>query len=171
MATRSTGSVRVERTEWITARGFDDALGRVHAGLGRPDFPGFVKRLASIRDWDEYRSVVAATAGSAGLIVFLELDLGDVIARDPDSTPYRSVRIIAGNPVTMESMTRSTPAAGAYAPITLLVFEAADGTHLRYDSVVSEVGGELTDEAHAAATRLDAEVETLLRAAAEGDGD
>ena len=35
----------------------------------------------------------------------------------------RLVRLIAGNPVTMGQMTRRVPAAGSYAPVTILIQE------------------------------------------------
>jgi uncharacterized protein (DUF302 family) len=98
----------------------------------------------------------------AGLIVFLELDLGAVLDLDPQASGYKILRIIAGDPVTMGRMTRSTPAAGAFAPITVLVYEASDGVRIRYDTLTSAVGLELTDDAAAIARKLDEAVLDLL---------
>jgi hypothetical protein len=39
----------------------------------------------------------------------------------------RLVRLIAGNPVTMGQMTRHLPAAGSYAPVTILIQELPGG--------------------------------------------
>ncbi|MCS5719380.1 DUF302 domain-containing protein [Herbiconiux sp. CPCC 205763] len=166
-ATRSTWHVDVTRSEWITSRSFDEVLERLHAGLGRPDFTEFVTRINTIQGWDAYRRELMPEAGSSGLIQFLELDLGAVVPRDPDAGPYRSVRIIAGNPAAMESLTRTSPAVGAFAPITILLFEAADGVHIRYDTVASEAGAELSDAAMSAAARLDHAVVTLIVTAAQ----
>ena len=128
----TTRTVDVERWEWTSRRDFTRVLHALHLGLGRPDFAEFDRTIDEISDWTMYTRAVEKVAGNSGLIVFLELDIGSVISRDPDAKPYRAVRIIAGNPVTMESMTRSSPAAGALAPITVLLFETADGVHLRY---------------------------------------
>jgi hypothetical protein len=88
------------------------------------------------------------------------------VQRDPDAFAYRVVRVIAGNPVTMESMVRTSPAAGAFAPVTILIFERDDGVHLRYDTLTSAAAGQLSAEALVHAEMLDAAVLSLLRAAA-----
>jgi uncharacterized protein (DUF302 family) len=163
-------TVAVERHDLVSSRSFHDVLSRVRAGLGAPDFAALTARLAGIRDWDEFRRVVAAQAGTSGLMIFLELDLGGVVARDPDATPFAAARIIAGNPVTMESMVRTTPQAGAAAPVTILVFERQDGVHLRYDTVASMCGAELTSDAARHAHDLDDAVLSLLESAAERAG-
>jgi uncharacterized protein (DUF302 family) len=157
--------VSLERIEFVSSRPFKSVLDAVHAGLGRPDFAAFAGRIARLADWDEFRRAVAAEAGPSGLMVFLELDLGGVVGKDPEATPFREVRIIAGNPVTMESMVRTSPAAGAFAPVTILLFEAADGIHLRYDTLTSAVRGDLSAEAAEHARDLDDSVIALLSAA------
>ena len=159
-------TVALDRHEYVSTAGFDEIHAAVLAGLGRPDFAAFVERIDAIGNWDDFKAAVEAQAGSSGLLVFLELDIGSVIVRDPAAAAYRSVRIIAGNPVTMESMTRTTPGAAAFAPVTILVFEAADGVHLRYDTITSAEGGELSAEAAAIAQHLDEAVLTLLADAA-----
>lgn len=159
-------TVPVERIEFISQKSFQQVLDGVHGGLGHPQFEQFVRHIAQLNDWEEFMTAVAAEAGSSGLMVFLELDLGGVVARDPEATGFREVRIIAGNPVTMESMVRTSPAAGAFAPVTILIFESADGVHLRYDTLTSAVGSELSAEALVHARKLDTSVTELLRSAA-----
>ncbi|GAB3398502.1 hypothetical protein GCM10027515_03840 [Schumannella luteola] len=158
--------VVVERHDLVSSRDFATVRDAVHAGLGHPDFPVLAARLAGIADPAEFRAVVAGAAGPAGLMIFLELDLGAVVARDPDAVAFRAVRIIAGNPVTMESMVRTTPQAAAGAPVTILVFERDDGVHLRYDTCTSLAGAELTPDAAAHAAELDRAVLELLDSAA-----
>lgn len=165
---QTTWNVELSRTEFISRRGFDDVLADIHSGLGHPHFADFIRRIGAIRDWDGYRAAVEAEAGSSGLMVFLELDMGAVISRDPSTVGSRLVRIIAGNPITMEAMTKSTPGAGAFAPVTILVFEATNGVRIRYDSLTSAVGDELTQAASTVASKLDAAVLDLLKAASAG---
>ena len=159
-------TVLVERHEFLSTRSFDEVLAAVHAGLGHPDFAALVHRLALETDWDSYQSAVAAETGTSGLMVFLELDLGGVVMRDPAGNRLREVRIIAGNPVTMSSLVRTSPEAGAFAPVTILVFERPDAVHLRYDTLYSSVGDDLDVEARARAKHLDESVLSLLAGAA-----
>jgi uncharacterized protein (DUF302 family) len=166
MSSDHTSTVALERHEVISDKPFDDVLAAVRSGLGRVDFGAFQRRLASINDWKAFQAAVAEQAGTSGLMVFLELDLGSVVDRDPEAHGYRVVRVIAGNPVTMESMVRTSPAAGAFAPVTMLIFERDDGVHLRYDTLTSAADGELSSDARQHAEALDAAVLSLLHAAA-----
>jgi uncharacterized protein (DUF302 family) len=159
-------TVPVERHEFLSAKPFDEVLAAVRAGLGHPDFAALEPRLASETDWDSYQATVAAETGTSGLMVFLELDLGGVVMRDPAGNRFREVRIIAGNPVTMSSLARTTPEAGAFAPVTILLFERPDAVHLRYDTLYSSVGDELDVDARAQAKHLDDSVLSLLAGAA-----
>jgi uncharacterized protein (DUF302 family) len=160
-----TTQVTVERHELVSGATFDTVLDAVLAGLGRPDFPEFQKRIEWLKSWPEFHDAVEAEAGSAGLMVFLQLDVGSVLELNPEEPSYKSVRIIAGNPVTMSGMAGTTPEAASFAPVTILVYEATDGVHLVYDTMVSNVP-ELTGRAADTAHTLDAEVLHLLRTAA-----
>jgi uncharacterized protein (DUF302 family) len=164
--TTETRTIALRRHEFRSSKPFDDVLTAVRSGLGRPDFAALTAELAACEDWDRYRRMVGGQAGSSGLMIFLELDLGDVVRRDPDTSPARAVRIIAGNPVTMESMVRTTPGAGAFAPVTILLFERDGFTVLRYDTIVSAVGDEWTDQARSVGEHLDRDVLDLLDSAA-----
>jgi hypothetical protein len=61
------------------------------------------------------------------------------------------------------------PDAAAYAPVTLLVDERADGVHLSYDSMVSLIAIYGNPTALAVAMDLDTKVEDLLKSAAGAD--
>jgi hypothetical protein len=62
-------------------------------------------------------------------------------------------------------MTDSTPDAGSYAPVTILVWEQAGHVHVAYDAVVSSLSDVGSDAALGVARTLDAEVIELLTAA------
>jgi hypothetical protein len=49
----------------------------------------------------------------------------------------KSVRLIMGNPLIMQSMTRLVPDAGSYAPVTVLIDQRPDGVHMSYDEMAS----------------------------------
>ena len=97
---------------------------------------------------------------------FLHLDDDHVLALDPQAHQARRrlVRLIAGNPVTMGQMTRHLPAAGSYAPVTILIQELpGGGTQVAYDTVASAIAPYADAAASQVAQRLDTEVLSLLR--------
>jgi hypothetical protein len=63
-------------------------------------------------------------------------------------------------------MAKVVPHAAAYAPITILVDERADGVHLSYNSMASLLAPYGNEPALAVARDLDANVESLLETAA-----
>ncbi|MDP9165357.1 MAG: DUF302 domain-containing protein [Actinomycetota bacterium] len=160
-------TVPIRRVTITTDAAFDDVVAAVYAGLGRaPDFGEFVQQCQATRDAGELDSVVDAVSGSSGLIEFLSLDLGGVLAiRDP-ARSRRLLRIIAGNPVTMSTMAATAPDVGSYAPVTILIAEGDGGTTLSYDRVVSAIAPYGSDEATAVARSLDDAVVALLTDAA-----
>src|ERR1700735_2431540 len=97
----------------------------------------------------------------------LSITCDHVLALDPqarDQAGRRLVRLIAGNPVTMGQMTRHLPAAGSYAPVTILIAELPGGrTQVAYDTVASAIAPYADAAASQVAQRLDAEVLSLLR--------
>ena len=67
----------------------------------------------------------------------------------------------------MGQMTRHLPAAGAYAPVTILIAELpGGGTQVAYDTVASAIAPYADAAASQVAQRLDTEVLSLLRHAA-----
>jgi uncharacterized protein (DUF302 family) len=160
-------TVPIQRVTVRSDRPFDDVVAAVYAGLGRTDdFAGLNRQSLAARDRDEFDAVIEPVAGSSGLIEFLSLDLGGVLAiRDPDRS-RRMLRIIAGNPVTMSKMTATVPDAGSYAPVTVLVAERDAGVTLSYDRVASAIAPYAGQEASSVAEALDDAVLTLLRDAA-----
>lgn len=167
MSESSESTVPIQRVTVRSDRPFDDVVAAVYAGLGRTDdFAGLNRQSLAARDRDEFDAVIEPVAGSSGLIEFLSLDLGGVLAiRDPDRS-RRMLRIIAGNPVTMSKMTATVPDAGSYAPVTILVAERDAGVTLSYDRVAGAIAPYAGQEASSVAEALDDAVLTLLRDAA-----
>jgi uncharacterized protein (DUF302 family) len=97
---------------------------------------------------------------------FMRLDHGAILAKAGVDGDPKSVRVIMGNPLIMQSMARLVPDAGSYAPVTVLVDERADGVHLSYDRMASLLAPYGNSEALNVARDLDAKVENLLRQAA-----
>jgi hypothetical protein len=159
--------VELHRFSVTTDRPFDDVVAAVYAGLGRvPDFRETARSWHTASSRDDFDAMLERLTGSSGLLEFMSLDLGAVLAiRDPDRS-RRELRIIAGNPVTMSKMTATVPDAGSYAPVTILVAERPEGVTLSYDRVASAIAPYAGEEASAVAGKLDEAVLTLLRNAA-----
>jgi hypothetical protein len=68
---------------------------------------------------------------------FMRLDHGAVLAKAGVDGDPKSVRLIMGNPLIMQSMARLVPDAGSYAPVTVLIDQRPDGVHLSYDEMAS----------------------------------
>jgi hypothetical protein len=164
MSQESETTVEVRRVTVTTDRPFDDVVAAAYAGLGR--VRDLARRWGAAGSRDEFDALIEPMAGSSGLLEFMSLDLGAVLAiRDPDRGA-RILRIIAGNPVTMSKMTATVPDAGSYAPVTILIVERPDGVTLSYDRVASAIAPYAGDAASAVAQELDGAVLTLLRDAA-----
>jgi uncharacterized protein (DUF302 family) len=159
--------IPIRRHIFDSALEFQTVLDGIYSGISRPDFARLFDQLGATESFDEFTSLVEQAQGSAGLMRFLELDLDQALVRDPRvSSPRRLVRLIAGNPVTMEAMTRHAPDAGSYAPVSILVQERPEGgCRVAYDSVVSAIEPYGKPAASQVAEELDNKVLSLLREA------
>jgi hypothetical protein len=157
--------VAVRRHRFTSERPFQVVLDGIYAGISQPDIGALFARLAACTSYEEFTALVRQAQGSAGLMRFLQLNLDTVLALDPQAhqAGRRLVRLIAGNPVTMGQMTRHLPAAGSYAPVTILIAELpGGGTQVAYDTVASAIAPYGDAAASQVAQRLDTEVLALL---------
>lgn len=168
MTTASTiRTVSIQRVSVATQRSFDDVLAALRTHIGQPsDLPELVKRWNTAESGTELERSVAEIQGDSGLIEFLALDLGAVLAVRHPAHSYKMVRIIAGNPVTMSDMAATVPDVGSYAPVTILVVELPDGVQIHYDKIASAIGDFDEPEAQAVARRLDNNVLQAIQQAA-----
>ena len=167
MASEQVLDIPVRRHVLTSERPFQVVLDGIYDGISQPDIGALFATLAASTSYEEFAALVRHAQGSAGLMRFLHLDDDHVLALDPqarDQAGRRLVRLIAGNPVTMGQMTRRLPAAGSYAPVTILIQELADGgTRVAYDTVTSAIAPYQNAAASQVAQRLDTEVLALLR--------
>ena len=99
-------------------------------------------------------------------MLFMELDHGAILRKESGKDVPKIVRFIVGNPLIMKEMAKHTHDAGAYAPVTILVDERADGVHLSYDRMESLLAPYGNLDALDVARNLDKKIEDLLREAA-----
>ena len=152
MTTRQIGVRRVSVT---SARKFDDVMAIVDGAIGHPDMAGFRNKMAAAKDYSEMQSVIEAAVGKYDLMEFARFDIGAVLRKALGPGSPNSVRLVVGNPLIMQSMTRHVPDTASYAPVTILIDERPDGVHL-YEN----------PEALRIARDLDAKVIALLVEAA-----
>jgi hypothetical protein len=158
--------IPLRRHVLTSERPFQVVLDAIYAGISQPDVGALFAKLAASTSYEELSELVRQAQGSAGLFRFLHLDDDHVLALDPQAryqAGRRLVRLIAGNPVTMGQMTRHLPAAGSYAPVTILIQELpGGGTQVAYDTVASAIAPYADAAASRVAQRLDTEVLSLL---------
>ena len=159
-------AVTVERVTFRSRHAFDEVIEGIYQEIGQPDLDEFIASLAAARDYDEYQALVRAATGPSGLMRFLHLNQAAAFAKNPDVAPFRLVRIIAGNPVTMSEMARYVPDAASYAPVTILVYEAPDGVRVCYDTITSALRPYGDERALKVAEELDRKVLKVLGGAA-----
>jgi hypothetical protein len=159
----TTKQVVVERVTFVTNRSFEEVLELLDKGIGRKNFGELRRRMDEAATFEEFSSIIHGAVGSADLMEFMRLDLGASIGRDPAAKAYKIVRIIAGNPLIMKQMVEHAPDAGSYAPVTILVYEQADGVLVSYDTMASYLASSSSEKALQVAKDLDTKVLRLLK--------
>jgi uncharacterized protein (DUF302 family) len=158
--------VLVRRMSVITSRPFEDVVQRLITTIGRPDMAAFHRAIAAATSAQDLKEVVKGAIGSSDLMEFVRFDAGDVLRKERNGQGPRILRLVAGNPLIMKEMARTVPDAAAYAPITILIDERADGVHLSYDSMASFLAPYGSQTVLAVARELDTKIEGLLEMAA-----
>ena len=158
--------VPVRRTSVVSSKPFDEIVRGLTATIGRPDMNAFHSAIAAATTVDDLEQVVQGAIGSSDLMEFVRFDAGEVLRKGRNGQGPKILRLVVGNPLIMKEMAKTVPDAAAYAPITILVDERADGVHLSYDSMASFLAPYGSQTALAVAKDLDAKVEGLLETAA-----
>jgi uncharacterized protein (DUF302 family) len=161
-----TQTLQIRRLSIVSAKPFEEVLGRLTSSIGRPDMNALRGALARTKSLSELAEVVHGALGSSQLMEFVRFDLGRVLAAERGGSGPKLLRLIVGNPIIMKELVKATPEAASYAPVTILVDERADGVHLSYDSMASFLAPYGSAAALAVAKALDAKVENLLKEAA-----
>jgi hypothetical protein len=164
METKEIRVMRVRRYSLTSAKPFETVLAAFEAGLSRPDIPAFLQALGAARTAGDLLKAVNGALGSAAFIQFARLDMGAVLSKEGRSS--KSVRFLIGNPLIMKDMARRVPDAASYAPVTVLIDEREDGTHLSYDLMADLLLPYEDADASRTARELDAKVEKLMDDAA-----
>jgi uncharacterized protein (DUF302 family) len=160
-----TRQVKVLRWTTISHKPFDAVVAAVEAAIGRPNMSEFAAKMAAAQTYEEMQTVVRGSISEIGLMEFIRLDHGAVLAKAGVDGDPKSVRLIMGNPLIMQSMARLVPDAGSYAPVTVLIDQRPDGVHLSYDEMASFLAPYGNADALRIARDLDAKVKRVLESA------
>lgn len=158
--------VLVRRFSVVSSRPFDEIVERLTATIGRPDMNAFRHAVVAATTVADLEQVVHGAIGSSDLMEFVCFDAGEVLRKERGGQGPKILRLVVGNPIIMKEMAKTVPDAAAYAPITILVDERADGVHLSYDSMASLIAPYGSEQALAVAGDLDVKIESLLETAA-----
>ena len=160
-----TRQVNLQRWSITSQKPFDAVVAAVEAKIGRPNMGEFAARMTAAASYEEMEKAVQDSVGEIGLMEFMRLDHGAVLAKAGVDGNPKIVRLIMGNPLIMQSMARLVPDAGSYAPVTVLIDQRPDGVHLTYDEMAGLLAPYENAEALEIARDLDAKVKRLLESA------
>src|SRR6202045_5341805 len=100
---------------------FDEVIAGVNAAIGHPDMAEFGRSTHEARSFAELKSAVEKGLSKTGLMLFMQLDQGAVLQKEAGQETPRIIRLLIGNPLIMNEMSKHIPDAGSYAPVTVLV--------------------------------------------------
>ncbi len=157
----------IERFSITSAKPFADVVKAIESSVGHPEIRQFLSAIHDARDDQELQRMVRDVVGPTELMEFMRFDQGDVLRHELGPGAPKVIRLLIGNPVTMRKMAKHVHDAGSYAPVTILVDERSDGVHVSYDRMASLLSHYENQEALSIARALDANVESILTAAAQ----
>jgi uncharacterized protein (DUF302 family) len=160
-----TRQINMQRWSITSQKPFDAVVAAVEEEIGRPNMLEFVAKMTAATSYEEMQTVVHDSVSEIGLMEFMRLDHGAVLRKAGGDENPKSVRLIVGSPLIMQSMVRLVPDAGSYAPVTVLIDQRPDGVHLSYDEMASALAPYGNVEALKIARDLDAKVKRLLKSA------
>jgi uncharacterized protein (DUF302 family) len=157
---------QVRRFSVVSSRPFEEVVTRLTTTIGHTDTNAFHRAITAATTVADLEAVVQGAIGSSDLMEFARFDAGEVLRKEKGGQGPKILRLVVGNPLIMKEMAKAVPDAAAYAPVTILVDERADGVHLSYDSMASLIAPYGSQAALMVARDLDAKIEGLLEAAA-----
>jgi uncharacterized protein (DUF302 family) len=163
----TTKNLIVERVCYISKKSLHEILEVLDAGVGHPNMNELWQRLFNASTVSEVDEIMLSVVGSSGLIEFLRFNHDGIVHRGGSKNAPGNVRMVVGNPSIMRRMVEHVPDAGSYAPVTILIDERPDGTHISYDRMASFLQSYGNEDALRVARDLDAKVEKLLALAAK----
>ena len=154
--------IPMRRLSVVSNRPFEEVVARLTATIGQPDMSAFHKEMAATTTLAQLSTVIEGAIGPSQLMEFARYNAGAILCKARGKPGPRILRLVVGNPLIMKDMVETVPDAAAYAPLTLLIDERADGVHLSYDTMASLIAPYGSEAALAVARNLDAKILALL---------
>src|SRR5258705_12069160 len=73
--------IEIERLTITSSKSFETVVAALETAIGRPDMAEFLKATRSATTYAELQRVVQRSVSSAGLMLVMNLDAGDVMRR------------------------------------------------------------------------------------------
>jgi hypothetical protein len=93
----------MQRLSITLSKPFDVVVASVEEAIGRPNMGEFAAKMAAAKTYEEMQTVVRGGVSEIGLMEFMRLDQGAVLAKAGVDSDPKSVRLIIGNPLTTSS--------------------------------------------------------------------
>jgi uncharacterized protein (DUF302 family) len=155
---------QIERVSVLSRKPFETVLAALKEAVAQPNVAEFLKTTRGTQTFAELEQAVQRALGGKELMLFMELDQGEILRRETELDGPKIVRLLIGNPLIMRDMVKHVPDAGSYAPVTVLVDQRPNGVCVSYDKMASLLAGYGSPDALAIARDLDGKIESLLRA-------
>jgi len=157
----ATSTYGIEHVRVDTAKEFAEVTKDFERQLGQYDPAVFQAFRAAPPQADDARARIEAMIGPSGLVLFGTTDHGGLVSLF-EMTKKQAIQYVVGNPLIAIRMTRHNLAAGLYAPLRVLIYEADGKTHLEYDKPSSVLGQFNDDRISSVAAMLDRKLEDLV---------
>jgi uncharacterized protein (DUF302 family) len=155
-STHAVVHVRVE-----TAKEFAEVAKDFERQVGKYD-PSVLQAYRVAPPWPEdARARIEAMTGPSGFLLFGTTDHGWLVSLF-GAKKGRAIQYVVGNPLIATEMTKRNLAAGLYAPLRVLIYEAEGKTRLEYDRPSSVLGQFNDDRIGSVARTLDCKLEDLI---------
>ena len=94
-----TRQVNMRRWSITSQKPFDAVVAAVEEAIGRPNMIEFVAKMTAATSHEEMQRVVDDSISEIGLMEFMRLDHGAVLAKAGVDGDPKSIRLIMGNPL------------------------------------------------------------------------
>jgi uncharacterized protein (DUF302 family) len=143
----------LEHHEHVTDDTYEEVMARFMAVTGSVE-EGFDVIAKHIDSKESFQSTFKEREGSSGFMRFMVVDHGAWLTRFYDQ-PTKATMIVLGNPLIAITMLQQDLRAGLNVPTRIYIYAGPSGqTHIVYDLPSTQMG-DLTEEAQAAAKKLD----------------
>ena len=151
----------VESREHVSAKSYEEVVSAFEAAVGDAEHGEVVEALKAADNAGDWERAVTALFGTAGFVRVFALDHGRWLGFY--GTKAKARKYVYGNPMVAETMLRHDLRAGLQVPLSIMIWEDADGhARVSYDLPSSVMSFIDHPDLAKAASALDAKVIALV---------